>query len=141
VEPQRIEEIDLENGLILQLFDTSRLLAGDRWLVSFLAMIDVDVRAAMGTKDDDGDRAPLVPLSELLSVLGEKIQFRYEKKSYFVDIKQKDVVFHGLKKVFLATSLGYLNRPGFAKKFVMRKYDEAQKTRPRRFSEKPPLTA
>jgi hypothetical protein len=70
---------------------------------------------------------PSIPEAELLAVLGETTQFEYEKRSYFVDVKEKDAVFYRLKKAFLDTSLGYLSHPGFANKFVMRKYNEAKK--------------
>jgi hypothetical protein len=39
-----IEQMKLENGLTLEMFDLSRLVAGGRWLVSFEARIEVRVK-------------------------------------------------------------------------------------------------
>ena len=37
-----LEKIELENGLILEIWDYSRRIAGERWLVGFLAQIVVE---------------------------------------------------------------------------------------------------
>ena len=39
-----IQRMKLDNGLTLEMFDLSRHVAGDRWLVSFEARIEVKVR-------------------------------------------------------------------------------------------------
>jgi len=44
VESKLIDRVPLENGLTLEMFDRSRPVAGDRWLVSFEARIEVKVR-------------------------------------------------------------------------------------------------
>ncbi|MBW2166593.1 MAG: hypothetical protein JRG74_11045 [Deltaproteobacteria bacterium] len=44
MEEKLIKNIDLENGLQLKLYDASRKLAGDRWLVSKREKIFIDER-------------------------------------------------------------------------------------------------
>ncbi|MEE8315822.1 MAG: hypothetical protein V3R70_04660, partial [Syntrophobacteria bacterium] len=52
-----IEKITLPNGLILEIWDKSRLMAGDRWLVSLLAKVEVTVLPEYFSTLDDGEQA------------------------------------------------------------------------------------
>ena len=42
-----IKTLDLENGLQLNVYDASRELVGDRWLVSLIVRMDVPVTEAL----------------------------------------------------------------------------------------------
>jgi hypothetical protein len=117
-----IDKMTLGNGLTLQFYDGSRRLAGDRWLVLFAAVIDIDVAGAWR---QEGPDAP-ISVEQLRSVLGDTARFRYEKRSHFVDKNKKDVVFERLKNDFLDTNVSYLSNPDFARKFVFGKYRQAQ---------------
>ena len=46
--------VKLDNGLILNLFDASRKIAGDRWFVSIVAQIEICVDPKM-FDDDPGN--------------------------------------------------------------------------------------
>jgi len=117
-----IDKMTLGNGLVLEFQDGSRRLAGDRWLVLFAAVIEIDVEKAWTQGGPD------VPISveQLRSVLGQTVRFQYERKSHFVDENEKDAVFEGLKKNFLDTNMVYLSNPDFARRFVLGKYRQAQ---------------
>lgn len=117
-----IDKMTLGNGLVLEFYDGSRPLAGDRWMVLFAAAIDVDVEKAW---TQGGPDAP-ISVEQLRSVLGGTVRFRYERKSHFVDENKKDAVFQRLKKDFLDTNMGYLSNPDFARRFVLGKYRQAQ---------------
>ena len=43
IEKKLVDEMTLDNGITLELWDESRPLAGDRWMVSFVARIQVPV--------------------------------------------------------------------------------------------------
>jgi len=117
-----IDKMTLGNGLVLEFQDGSRRLAGDRWLVLFAAVIEIDVEKAWTQGGPD------IPISveQLRSVLGQTVRFQYERKSHFVDEKKKDAVFQGLKKNFLDTNMVYLSNPDFARRFILGKYRQAQ---------------
>ena len=118
MEEEPIEKIPLENGLTLELYDRSRRLAGDRWLVHLFGSITIDVEAHY-PKDDS-----LPPLETVKKALGDTIRYSFDKKSHFVDESEKDSEFETLRSDFLNTGLAYVSRPGFAGKLILRRYNE-----------------
>ncbi len=119
-----IERKEFKNGLTLELFDFSRRIAGDRWLVSFVARMEVAVKSEYFADYTLPDHQ----IKDICALLGEKVFFNYEKQRNFVADAQKEEVLARLRKSFLDTSLGYLSTPEFPKKFVLSKY-KTKKTR------------
>jgi hypothetical protein len=74
MEEKLIKTLDLENGLQLNIYDASRKLVGDRWLVSLIVRMDVPVTEAL--KKDS--RQPIVNINEIKDILGDSVLF--EKK-------------------------------------------------------------
>ncbi len=121
MEEKLVDKIKLKNGLTLELYDKSRRVAGDRWLVLFVASIAVEVKAKY--VNDNPEISP----EAVQDMLGEKVHYTLEKKSHFVDESKKDAVFEKLKKEFLDISLGYLSGANFPLKLILRRYRESQK--------------
>ena len=117
-----IDKIKLRNGLTLKVYDRSRPVAGDRWLVSFVARIDIEVRPeyfeSMNTQG--------LAFEDIRAAVGEKVSYRSEKTRNFIAETEKDEVFRGLKDRFLGASLGYLSSPDFPRKLILREYQEAK---------------
>jgi hypothetical protein len=67
VEKILVEEIRLENGLTLKLYDKSRPVAGDRWMVTFQACIDIEVKT-----ESLEDMPAGVSLEQIRSALGDR---------------------------------------------------------------------
>ena len=111
----------LDNGLTLEVFDNSRCVGGDRWLVSFEARIEVEVKPEYFEDRHKTD----VPFEDIRAVLGEKVTYRYEKVRNFVAENEKDEVFTGLRKHFLWTNLGYLSSTNFPQRLILRRYQDA----------------
>ena len=124
MEEKLIVKIRLENGLTLELFDCSRRTAGDRWLVSFFARIELDVRAehfeAQGTTE--------VFFEDVRAALGGKATYSYETERNFVPETEKDEVFMELEKSFLETTLDYLSAPDFPRKLILMEYQKSPAT-------------
>jgi hypothetical protein len=119
---RQIEQMRLDNGLVLELYDCSKPVAGDRWMVAFAARIEVAVIP---------DLIPDLAISNLSfgdirRVVGDKVVYRYEKVRNFISDIQKNEVFMGLKETFLETNLGYLSSAHFPRKLILRKYFDAQ---------------
>ena len=117
-----IETIALPNGLILELWDTSRPMAGDRWLVSLLAKVDVPVLPEFFSTLDNGEQA----YQELLSAYGFPLVFTQEKNRHFVDEKDSKNVLAELCQRFKDNLLSYLGNPRFASLYAMKKYGDLQ---------------
>jgi hypothetical protein len=122
VQEKLIDKIKLRNGLTLKVYDRSRPVAGDRWLVSFVARIDIEVRPeyfeSMNTQG--------LAFEDIRAAVGEKVSYRSEKTRNFIAETEKDEVFRGLKDRFLGASLGYLSSPDFPRKLILREYQEAK---------------
>lgn len=117
-----IDRIKLENGLTLEVYDGSRLVAGDRWLVCFVACIDVEVRP----KYLESLHTQGLAFEDIRAAVGEKVSYRNEKTRNFIAETEKDEVFRGLKERFLGASLGYLSSPDFPRKLILRQYQETK---------------
>ena len=122
MEKTLIETITLPNGLILELWDTSRPMAGDRWRVSLLAKVEVPVLPEYFSTLDNGEQA----YQELLSVYGFPLVFTQEKNRHFVDEKDSKNVFAELCQRFKDNLLSYLGNPRFASLYAMKKYGDLQ---------------
>jgi len=113
-----ITSIALANGLILELYDGSRRVAGDRWLVCAIARIDIPV-------DEIGFLTvhPWIPdAAEIKKHLGERVRFEQKRERHFIDERQKEDVLKDIVDSLLSTVQGYLSHPDFAKNVLAREY-------------------
>jgi hypothetical protein len=117
-----IETIKLPNGLLLELWNQSRPMAGDRWLISLLAKVEVPVLPEHFSTLDNGEQA----CRDLLAAYGNPLVFTQEKNRHFVDEKDSKDVLAGLCQRFKDNLLSYLGNPRFASLYVMKKYGDLQ---------------
>lgn len=122
MEGKLIDKIGLANSLTLELYDRSRHVAGDRWLVSFVARIEVEVKPEYF----EGQHPPGVPFDDIRAAVGGKAIYRHEKARNFIGETEKNEVFKGLKERFLAASLGYLSSADFPRKLILMQYQQAR---------------
>jgi hypothetical protein len=115
-----IEKITLPNGLILEILDKSHRMAGDRWLVSLLAKVEVTVLPEYFSTLDDGKKA----YQDLVAAYGNSLVFTQEKVRPFVDEREIQDVLVGLCRSIKDTLLFYLGNPKFATLYVLKKYGD-----------------
>ncbi len=120
MEEKLIKIIDLENELELKLYDASRKLAGDRWLVSLIARIEIPTSDSLLKEDV----SPSLNVDEVRKVLGEKLLFEQKREKIFIDEKEKDEVMKEIQDSFLSTSLSYLSHSNFPTKYILKKFNE-----------------
>ncbi len=107
---QLVESITLKNGLILEIWDYSRPLAGDRWLVGMLAQIVVEAPKEAFSREE---------FYEIFLEEEEgRVYYRHRKERTFVDKREKDVIFQHLKDHFLDVALNYLSHPSFRERLI-----------------------
>ncbi len=116
-----IEKIRLDNGLTLELFDDSKPVAGDRWLVSFSARIEVEVKPEYF----EGDKSLPFAFENVRAALAGKATYSCEKTRNFVAWTEKEEAFNGLKERFLESNLRYLSRPDFGRRLISNEYQKA----------------
>ena len=122
MEKRLIETITLPNGLILELWDNSKPMVGDRWLISLQAIVEVPVLPDYLSTLDDSEQA----YRDLLAAYGDPLIFTQEKNRHFVDEKDTKEVLLGLCQRFKDNLLSYLGNPRFASLYVMKKYGDLQ---------------
>ena len=115
-----IKTIDLENGMQLNIFDGSRKLAGDRWLVTMIARIEIPVSEVL---IQDGQQSK-ESVDEIIKVLGEKVLFEQKRERIFVDETEKETIFEEVYDMFLNSTLTYLSNKKFPQRYVLKKYRE-----------------
>jgi hypothetical protein len=125
------EKITLDNGLVLEIWDLSRVMAGDRWLVGLEARLNVPIKI---------EHLETLPGKEkILAILkdtfGREISYRYNRQKFFVDKNMKRDVFRGNLEGLKESVLRYLSSPDFARKLVLSKYRELKSQKPHLFSE------
>jgi hypothetical protein len=122
MEEKLIDKIALENGLTLEIHDRSRKVAVDRWLVSFEARIDVEVKPEY-FQDEAGAKPSF---NAIQKAVGKEVTYSYEKSRHFVAETEKDDVFQGLKDRFLTTTLPYLSNAKFPRNTILLQFKAAQ---------------
>ena len=115
-----IEKISLSNGLVLELWDQSRVMAGDRWLVRLQARVEVPLLPEYFSSLEHSDEA----YRDVLSAYGDPLVFTQEKERHFVDAIETDSTLAGLCQRLKDTLLSYLGNPKFAALFALKKYGD-----------------
>ena len=115
-----LEKTTLPNGLILEIWDKSHLMAGDRWLVSLLAKVEVTVLPEYFSTLDDGEQA----YQDLVATHGNSLVFSQEKVRPFVDEKEIQDVLTRLCQRIKDNLIAYLGNPKFASLYVLKKYGD-----------------
>jgi hypothetical protein len=111
----------LANGLILELWDHSRPLVGDRWYVVLETRIAVPVRA---------DTLPpelKAMADQVVTALGEKIIFTRKEERNFISAAEFPGLLKEMQDRILKLAPGYFGHPDFTVRFIRGKYAERQK--------------
>jgi hypothetical protein len=118
MEQTLITEETFENGVTLRLYDASRKIAGDRWLVALVARAMVPV--------GDGLLPDVSPagLLEIQQALGDTLVFEQKRERYFIDEHQKENVFDQMLESFRSMTRTYLAHPHFPARFVNKSFRE-----------------
>ena len=128
VKPQ--QTIALENHLSLDIYDESKRLAGDRWLVSMVARIEIPVEektiAAQQLSPEEEQK--------IRQALGETVVFEQKINRIFIDQHEKERLWQTMVETFVNNNLQYLSRENFPQRFLQKKIRETiekQRQRPR----------
>ncbi len=109
-EGKMLEKIPLENGLILEIWDYSRKIAGDRWLVGFLAQI----RVTPAREDFSNE----LYYQYFLDNTDGNLYYKYRKERTFIPEDEVWEVYKNIKQNFLKAVLPYLSLPHFRQNLI-----------------------
>ncbi|RKX59579.1 MAG: hypothetical protein DRP28_02925 [Thermodesulfobacteriota bacterium] len=109
-----VEKIDLPNNLVLEFYDYSRVVAGDRWFVGLLARIPIEI------SEEDFAGRPRELCEDFLKEHGTVIYFELKKERNFIDEREKDRILNQLLNDLKEYALSYMGHKSFAKGFIRR---------------------
>jgi hypothetical protein len=118
-----IERRKLENGIELILYDRSRIMSGDRWLVELVCEAHVPV-ADKSWDFMTEEELQLIP--EIRKMLGEKLSYSSSKTRTFVDGKEKEAALQEMMQQVYDSTLKYLKRHDFPGRLLKKQYRDAR---------------
>lgn len=108
----------LDNNQDLEIYDLSRKISEDGWVVIALVRMPLEITGALFN-----DAAPpAVSIEELQKVLGGRATFEVKMERNFIQDKNKDKEFNDLLGSFLKTNRAYLSKKTFPAKYVLKEY-------------------
>ena len=120
MEEKLIQTIELKNRMKLTLYDGSRKLAGDRWLIKLIARMEIPVSdVTFHSVSQTTETA-----NEIQNALGEKVLFEQKRERFFIDETEKETVFKEVYDNFVNSTLEYLSNDAFPEKYVLKKFRE-----------------
>lgn len=122
-EKNLIEKTELENRAVLELYDDSRTMIGDRMLVSLTVRVQIHVNSLYQGDAEDG----LPAAEEIRAALGDPITWEHTRQRRFIDAREKTEVFESLRADFEENMRPYLNHPQFPAGCVRRQMEEYRK--------------
>jgi hypothetical protein len=114
-----IEEIRLDNGLVAEIWDDSRLIAADT------ATVVVVVRIPVALKEDYFEDP--ADCRKTAKVFGSPIVYEYRNERTFVVAGERDALFDEFLANFKKDVLPYVSKDHFPRRFVLSKYHEIMK--------------
>lgn len=118
-----IKTTDLENHLILQLYDESIKMIGDRWLVTLVARMKVPLDEALIQESETSSANK----DKIIKALGKEVVFEHKSNRIFVDESEKESIFQEMYDNFIDNTLPYLSRTSFPERFLLKKIKEEMK--------------
>lgn len=115
----------LKNGLLLEFWDLSKPMVGDRWQVVVEARVAIAVTA-------DTLPADLRPQGgQVIAALGEEVVFAKQEVRNFVAAGEVADILRLIEEQLLASLRAYLGHPDFAPRFIRKKYADQQREKGR----------
>ncbi len=110
----------LDNDLQVTIFDQSRLIAGDRWYLKIICVIDGDYSAEQCQEmlNDEQYHSFCEKYPEC------KLTFQYEKERNFVDDAIKDELLQSLVDQIVDSNLDYMAKTSFAENLLLKTIEE-----------------
>ncbi|MFH0725247.1 MAG: hypothetical protein V2B19_02645 [Pseudomonadota bacterium] len=114
------ETVPLENGLVLNLYNGSRIIADKLWYVSLTGRVEIPVAEA-----PDGDPGLDAPdFDAVKSALGNSIVFEKKMERNFISENNKNEVLKGVRDYFMDSIVQYLSHPAFPRQYILKCYRE-----------------
>ena len=116
-----IQERQFDNGMSFAVYNQSRKIAGDRWLVKVVCKGEIPVTddffAAISESDAELESA-------IRTKMGDILDFEIPKERFFIDEAEMDEVLASIVERVNQNMIAYLENPGFPQKLFDKRYEE-----------------
>lgn len=121
-------KLDLAHGHRLEIFDDSRKIAEDAWVVIMTAIMQIPVETSLfsSVSLSDGE------FDDILKILGSPIEYRYRLERNMIMAHDKDAVLENLVNTFLENTGRYVANPKFPEKLALKEYKDRVEKRKRK---------
>lgn len=116
-----IAQRSLENNMTLTVYNQSRKMAGDRWLVKIVGEAELPVTEAFFSRLTEVD---FVLQEEVRKVMAGSVKFSVIKEKTFIAETERIALVDLMVTQILTNMVTYLNRPEFPERLFARKYEE-----------------
>ncbi len=115
-----IRKIELENGQTLKMFDLSRKISADAYVVTMQATMEIKVEPGLFAQEPISG----MTIDEIRDTLGEKVIYEYRLERNFILDHEKEDVLASLVDTFLKNMGRYIAHPRFAPKLVLKQFKD-----------------
>lgn len=115
-----IRKIELENGQTLKMFDLSRKISADAYVVTMQATMEIKVEPGLFAQEPISG----MTIDEIRDTLGEKVIYEYRLERNFILDHEKEDVLASLVDTFLKNMGQYIAHPRFAPKLVLKQFKD-----------------
>jgi len=119
-----IEQRSLENNMTLTVYDQSKKMVGDRWLIKIICEAELPVDDVFFSRLPEAD---LALQAEVREKMAGSVKFSATKERTFVAETERTALVERMVADILTNMVAYLNKPGFPEKLFARKYEETRK--------------
>ncbi|MFA7383842.1 MAG: hypothetical protein WC001_10370 [Desulfurivibrionaceae bacterium] len=119
-----IAQRSLENKMTLTVYDQSKKMVGDRWLIKIICEAELPVDEGFFARLPEAD---LALQTEVREKMAGSVKFCATKERTFVAETERAALVAGMVADILTNMVTYLNKPGFPEKLFARKYEELRK--------------
>jgi len=117
------ETVSLENGLVLRLYNSSKIIADKLWYVALTGEVEIPVTAAaVGSPDREA-----LDIEAIQAALGERIVFEKKMERNFIKDDKKTSILQEIRDYFMDSIVKYLSHPDFSRNYILKCYREYQK--------------
>ena len=112
--------IELENNQTLEIYDASRKIAADAYVVTMKAQMEVLINKTLFVTQPVAD----TKLADIRAILGDRIVYNYKIERNMIMADEKDAVMENLVETFINNTGQYVCKSRFPEKLVLKEYRE-----------------
>lgn len=119
-----IEQRSLENSMTLTVYDQSKKMVGDRWLIKIVCEAELPVDEGFFSRLPEAD---LDLQAEVRESMAGSVRFSVVKEKTFVAETERVALVDLMVAEIMTNMVTYLNRPEFPERLFARRYEEVRK--------------